>query len=117
MLKFKQRKSTDAIIVVEKNIANASVNDLRAEAKRLGDFDIGYHLIVYQDGALGYGREMTAPAGHDLPHCDTSLYVLVDVGNEGKISDAQKKALKYIQKMQPNAQLMRLTTGIEDLEV
>lgn len=114
-LKFKKRKSTDNIIVVERNIANAPVNDLRVEAKRLGDFDIGYHFVVYQDGAIGVGRQEDAPAGHNLPKCDTSLYVLVDIGNVGDVSDAAKKALDYIQRKYPDAKMMRLSTELKEV--
>lgn len=120
-LKFKERKSTDKIIVVQQNIANTSVKDLRAEAKRMGDFDIGYHFVVYTDGYVGHGREVTAPAGHRFPECDTSVYVLVDTGNDWKpgtdLFESQKKALKKIQSMYPEAQMSILTTTINSLEL
>lgn len=117
-LKFKERKSTDKIVVVKKNIANEPVKELRAEAKRMGDFDIGYHFVLYRDGYVGEGREATAPAGHRFPECDTSLYVLVDTGNvlTNNISDLQKKELQKIQKMYPNAQMVELRTDFGKVE-
>lgn len=114
-IKFKKRKSTDAIVVVEQNIANAPVNDLRVQAKRLGDFDIGYHYVVYQDGCIGRGRDEDAPAGHTFPNCDTSIYVLVDIGNAGEVSDAAKKALDYIQGIYPDVKMMRLSTELKEV--
>lgn len=109
-MKFRSRKTTDYLYVVRKDTGGLSVPELQAEARRRGDLAIGYHYVVQENGKVEQGREPYAVAGHNFAHPENSIYILVDIGDRGRLTDAQKVALEdlldMLQGEHPGARLM-----------
>lgn len=93
-MKFKLRPSTDFLYIHLKDTGGLSVRELHREARKAGKLDIGYHYVVQENGVVEQGREQYVVAGYDLENCDRSIYVLVDCGENGKLTDSQKVSLQ-----------------------
>jgi hypothetical protein len=115
VLKFKERERTDYVMVVLGDCHNKDMTELRREAKCRGDFEVGWHYLVRRDGSIEKGRIDTAPAGHTLPGCNTSVYILVDTDPDEGVTDAQDDAYYFIRGIWPEAS-MKLV-DLEDLNV
>ena len=93
-MKFKIRESTDYLYVHKRDTGGLTVPELRRVARKEGKLDIDYHYVVQDTGSVEQGRDEYVVAGHELENNDRSIYVLVDVGDRGRLSDAQKVALR-----------------------
>lgn len=56
-LKFKKRTCTNWLYIIKKPLNGASKDELVNAARRLGEFDTGYHYIIQNDGTLEKDRE------------------------------------------------------------
>lgn len=92
-MKFRSRKTTDHLCVVKSDTGGLPVPELQAEARRRGDLAIGYHYVVQENGKVEQGREPYAVAGHNFENPENSIYILVDIGDRGRLTDAQQVAL------------------------
>lgn len=93
-MKFRSRKTTNYLYVVQRDTGGLSVPELQAAARRRGDLAIGYHYVVQENGVVEQGREPYAVAGHNFENPETSIYILVDIGGRGRLTDSQKVALE-----------------------
>lgn len=93
-MKFKVRPSTVFLYIHCRNTGGLSAPELHREARKAGKLAIDYHYVVQENGLVEQGREPYVVAGYSLENCNTSVYVLVDTGEDGKISDSQKVALR-----------------------
>lgn len=98
LIKFRKRPETIQICVVLRDLKGKKKADLFKEAYRCGEVDTGYHYIVANNGLFETDREIKAVAGHNLPECENSIYVLADTLGHNKISDAQKFLLNELQR-------------------
>lgn len=64
-------------------------------AMKGGNYDTGYHYILWQDGLLAADRPKEAVAGWELEANTESLCVLADT-IDGKLTDAQAAAIKAL---------------------
>ena len=115
MLKFKERERTDFVQIVIGDCHNKDMNTLRREAKCRGDFDVPWHYLVRKDGTIEKGRDDSAPAGHMLPNCDTSVYILVDMEPDAGVTEKQEEAYTFIRYIWPEASMHYMK--VEDTEV
>lgn len=93
-MKFKLRPSTDFLYIHLKDTGGLTVPELHREARKTGKLDIGYHHVIQKNGVVEQGRAQDEVAGYDLENCDRSIYVLVDCGENNKLTDAQKVSLQ-----------------------
>lgn len=105
-MKFKKRLTTTSIRLVKQDLKGLDKEALYKKARRLGEFDTGYHFIIHNDGTVEIDRPVDAVAQWDFEGYETSLYVLMDT--TGKISDAQRLVLKNITDQYPDAQLLEV---------
>ncbi len=106
MFTFRKREETQYIYVVLKELPVGFTKDsLFIAARRAGELDTGYHIILHNTGEMEFDRNKEAVAQYDFPDCDKSLYVLAESLKGGKLTDAQRKRLPEIQKMYPEAVL------------
>ena len=104
-MKFKQRESTQFIHVDMKNLKGAGVEKLFKEARRNGELDTGYHIILSNTGLCETDREKGAVAQYNFPDANCSLYILADTGKIDKLNDAQNAALRQVLQDYPAAKL------------
>lgn len=104
-MKFKQRTTTSFIHVDMRNLKGANAEKLFKQARRCGELDTGYHYILNNTGIFEKDREEKAIAQHNFPDYDTSLYVLADTNNLGKLNDAQNAAMRYLYGRYPDAEI------------
>lgn len=90
-VEFKQREKTEAIRVVKRDLHGADQQQLYKQARKIGDLDTGFHIIVLQNGLVEFDRDIKAVASHRLPYNEESLYVLVDTPKQ--INAAQHNTL------------------------
>lgn len=105
-MEWKKRTLTKTIYVVKANLKGATKETLYLKARRHGEFDTGYHYVLYNDGTLEADRPENAVAQWDFENYETSLYVLADT--TGKLSDAQHLILKTLNQQYPEAELMEV---------
>ena len=98
-LRFRQRATTDNIYAHVKDIKNKTKDRLYKEARRLGELDTGYHIIIHNDGSAEYDRDINAVAQYDFENNETSIYVLCDAKDIKHISDAQKVILEELRRL------------------
>lgn len=98
LFKFRERPETTQICVVLRNLKGKKKADLFREAYRCGEVDTGYHFIMANNGLFETDREIKAVAGHSLPECENSIYVLADTLGHNKISDAQQFMLNELKR-------------------
>lgn len=96
-MKFKTRPSTDFLYLCFQDTGSLSVPELRRVARKAGKLDIDYHYVLQENGVVEQGREPYVVAGYELENCDRSIYVLIDCGTNGKLTDSQKVSLKDLQ--------------------
>ena len=103
---FRRREETLFIYIVLKELPkDFSKDSLYVQARRSGEFDTGYHLILHNTGVLEHDRDLDCVAQYDFPDYDKSLYVLAE-SVKGKLTDAQKLIIKNkIQELYPKAKL------------
>ena len=110
-MKFKVRKSTDFLYILTQDIQGKTAYELRMEAMRKGELDIGVHYVIQKDGSVDQGREPYAVAQYSFRAPERSIYVLVDAGSLSDLSDAQAFALDELisstQGEYPNIQIMK----------
>ena len=106
-MKFKERLATNYIYVVLKNLDNKSAHQLFVEARRKGEFDTGYHLILHNDGNIENDRNIDCVAQWNFENADCSIYILADVYN-GRLSDAQRIRVREISSLHPNAEVRKV---------
>lgn len=87
-LKFKKRTCTNWLYIIKKPLNGASKDELVNAARRLGEFDTGYHYIIQNDDTLEKDRDEQAVAQWDFTENTTSIYVLCDTTE--KLTDAQR---------------------------
>lgn len=87
-LQFKKRTCTDWLYIIKKPLGGASKDALVNAARRLGEFDTGYHYIIQNDGTIEKDRDEQAVAQWDFTDNTTSIYVLCDT--TGNLTDAQR---------------------------
>ena len=90
-LKFKQRTCTDWFYIIKKPINGADKEALVNAARRLGEFDSGYHFIIQNDGTVEADRDVNAVAQWDFKDNTTSIYILCDTS--GNLTDSQRIAV------------------------
>lgn len=95
LIQFRKRQRTDNLCVVLRNLNHADRDKLYRQARKLGDLDTGYHIIVLDNGLEEYDRDIKAVAGHKLPNNETNIYILVDSPNN-KLNDAQRNTLNRL---------------------
>jgi hypothetical protein len=104
-MEFRKRESTTKLYICYEDTAGLSITQLRRKARRSGEFDVGFHFYVADSGEVEEGRSITEIAGHTLPDCESSIYVLVDTTGRANPSDSAFRALKAlitsIKKMYP----------------
>lgn len=105
-MEFKKRTITTSIRVVKQNLNGLDKEALYKKARRLGEFDTGYHFIIHNDGNLEEDRPIDAVAQWNFEEYETSLYVLADTA--GKLSDAQRLVLRGITEQYPDAKLLEV---------
>lgn len=93
-MKFRARETTENCCIVMKPTGGLSAQELHHAALRSGLLALEYHFVVQKNGEIETGREESSVAGHTLANPDVSLYILVDT--EGKLTDAQKVALRQL---------------------
>ena len=103
---FRKREETLYIYIVLKELPKDFTKDsLFIAARRAGELDTGYHIILHNTGLLEYDREQDCVAQYDFPDYDKSLYVLAE-SVKGKLTDAQKIIIKRdIIKLYPEAKV------------
>ena len=110
-MKFKVRKSTDFLYILTQDIQGKTAYELRMEAVRKGELDIGVHYVIQKDGSVDQGREPYAVAQYSFRAPERSIYVLVDADSLSDLSDAQAFALDELisstQGEYPNIQIMK----------
>nr|DAR49133.1 MAG TPA: lysozyme [Bacteriophage sp.] len=90
-LQFKKRTCTDWLYIIKKPLNGATKENLVSAARRLGEFDTGYHYIIQSDGTIETDRDNEAVAQWDFPDNTTSIYILCDT--TGSLTDAQRIAV------------------------
>lgn len=63
----KSKRRIDKIIIhcsATPELEDATVEQIRAEHKRLGWSDIGYHYVIYRDGSIHEGRDVDIQGAH-----------------------------------------------------
>lgn len=98
-LRFRQRATTDNIYAHVKDLKNKTKDRLYKEARRLGELDTGYHIIIHNDGSTEYDRDINAVAQYDFVDNETSIYVLCDAKDIKHITDAQKVVLEDLRRL------------------
>ena len=102
---FRKREETKFIYIVLKELPVGFTKDsLFIAARRAGELDTGYHIILHNTGEMEFDREKEAVAQYDFPDWQESFYVLAE-SIKGKLTDAQRKRLPEIQQMYPGAVL------------
>lgn len=96
LYKIRERTETNQICVVLRNLKGADKEKLFRDAYRRGELDTHFHFILSNTGLFEADRDIRAIAGYSLPECETSIYVLADVLNKNRLSDAQKHALNNL---------------------
>lgn len=91
MLAFRKRTFTEWLAIVKKPLKGATKETLLSEARRLGEFDTGYHFIIHNDGSIEADRDIEAVAQWDFKDNATSIYVLCDT--DGSLTDSQRIAV------------------------
>lgn len=114
-IKWKKRESTKYFIVVKKKINGRKAIDLRNDAVRRGDFDLGFQYVVYSNGRIDEGRPEYAYAGHWFDDNEHSVAVLVDAAPDEELTAAQEKAIESLYRKYPTAE-MKWSTQTEDLQ-
>lgn len=92
-MKFRERKATDFLYIHLKNTGGLTLKELHRDARRAGKLTVDYHYIVQESGIVEEGRDKYVIAGNRMDYAETSIYVLVDVGDEGVMTDAQRLSL------------------------
>lgn len=92
-IKFRKRDITEGVRVVIKDVPDVSVGTLTVIAKRDGKLHLGFHYVLRRNGSIEKGIEYDHIADYELPHADTSLYVLA-IGTE--LNDAQRQGLQML---------------------
>lgn len=107
MLKFKERPRTDYFLVTYEDVNGLNVDDLKAEAKKIGDFDVGFHYLIHKDGWIEHGRDDKAWAGHRcVKDYKVTLWVLVDGEEEEGLTDNQRASLEYLHSLYPESTIV-----------
>ncbi len=103
---FRKREETLFIYIVLKELPkDFSKDSLYRQARREGELDTGYHIILHNTGLIETDREQDCVAQYDFPDFDKSLYVLAE-SVKNKLTDAQKIIIKRdIQTLYPDAKL------------
>lgn len=107
MLKFKRRAHTDYMCFTFKNLGDKTSSELRKEAKCKGEFEVGWHFLVHQDGFIEMGRDDKAWAGIICP-CDykVTLWVMIDRGSSEVLTEHQKDSLEYLHSLFPESTII-----------
>lgn len=95
-MKFRPRETTDYLYIHLKDTGGLTVKELHREARRAGMLSIDYHYVVQRNGDVETGREPYVIAGHRCENAETSIYILVDQGEKGKLTDSQKVSLQEL---------------------
>lgn len=66
-------------------------------ARRKGELDTGYHIILHANGDMEHDRDIDAVAMCDFPDYETSIYVLADAKDTKHLSDAQHAAIEFLE--------------------
>lgn len=98
-VRFRQRATTENIYACVKPLGNATKDKLYKEARRAGELDTGYHIIIHNDGSVEYDRDINAIAQYDFIDNETSIYCLLDAKDIKHITDAQKVILEDLTRM------------------
>lgn len=107
MLKFKNRARTDYMFISYEELHGEGVDELRKKAKKAGDFDVGFHYLIKEDGWIEHGRDDKAWAGHTCPcDCTSTLWILVDGKEDEGLTDNQQSSLEYLHSLFPEATIV-----------
>ena len=93
-MKFIVREKTDHLNILFQDTGGLSAQELHREARRTGKFAVDFHYVVQRNGIVEAGREPYVVAGAPFENSKTSVCILVDVGETGKMTDSQKVGLK-----------------------
>lgn len=97
-VKFKQRQDTLFFSVINRDNMNKGFKEMFCLARHDGEFDVDFHFLVRRNGKVEKGREINEIGGRSLPSNDVSIFIIVDVGESHKQTDAQKIALHTLLK-------------------
>lgn len=92
-MKFRERKSTDFLYIHLRDTDGLTLKELHVAARRSGKLTVDYHYIVQENGDVEEGRSRYEIAGNQLENHENSIYILVDSGDQGILSDAQRLSL------------------------
>lgn len=95
-MKFRNRKATDFLYIHLKNTGGLTLKELHRDAMRSGKLTVDYHYVVQESGIVEEGRDRYAVAGNQLENADNSLYILIDTGDDGLMTDAQRLSLNEL---------------------
>lgn len=91
-MKFKKRLDTKYLYLIHKDLQGKTLQQLYIEARRQGNFDTGYHFVLFNNGFLEADRNVECVADCTFENNEESIYVLVD--SQGKLSDSQRLTLR-----------------------
>jgi N-acetylmuramoyl-L-alanine amidase len=93
-MRFKLREGTIALHIFKEDTEGLSVQELYRIARRSGEFNVGFHYLIQRDGNVEEGRDSSVVAGFDYDLTRKAIVIVIDAGETGKLSDAQKVALR-----------------------
>lgn len=96
--KLKKREKTSRILIIYKNLKEATLEEIEMNAKRKGYLFFPYHFFIDCDGNLFRGREEDAVASSEFDNNLETLAVLVDTPSKDKLLLSQKRAIADIVK-------------------
>ena len=107
VMEYKKREETKYIYIVLQELPQDFTKDsLFVSARRAGELDTGYHIILHNTGDIEYDRPLDSVAQYDFPDYSTSLYVLAEMVKKGKLTDAQQIVLdRQIKTLYPKAKV------------
>lgn len=105
-MKFKKRLETLRIYLVIKDLQDATMSTLYKKARRDGNFDTGYHFVLFNNGLMEADRPIDCVADCNFENSESSIYILVD--SKGKLSDSQKLALRDFMKSYPDIETVKV---------
>lgn len=95
-MKFRNRKTTDFLYIHMRDTGGLTMKELHRDAMRSGKLTVDYHYVLQESGIVEEGRDRYAVAGNQLDDAERSLYVLIDTGKDGLMTDAQRLSLSEL---------------------
>ena len=107
MFEYRKREETKYIYVVLKELPEDFTKDsLFVSARRAGELDTGYHIILHNTGEIEYDRPMDSVAQYDFPDYQVSLYVLAEKMKKKGLTDAQQIVFdRQVRSLYPDAKV------------